>query len=332
MKSLKRITALAATAVVAVSTAACHVGAGGDVSGTPNNVQFIVDTGPGGGSDLFARQTIKIARDNGVLNENWPVIAKPEGGGLGAMAFLKSKPRNSNFISAFTSKWVIAGQAAKTSAVQLGDLTPVVMLADEVQVIAAPVDAPFNTMTEFIEAAKRDPGQLVQTGGSPNSVDNLVALQIEKSVGVKWKYLSFDDGASRITAMLRGDAQIDIGAVPDFADQVDAGKLKLIGVFADQRLPDYPDVPTIAEQQIDLGDFPSHLQFRGIAGPPQMSQTAVDYYLDFFRKVAETDAWKEYLRTEGLVPTFVTGAELKAQIDEFSKATKPLVESMVNHS
>ena len=214
------------------------------------------------------------------------MVAKPEGGGLGAMAFLKGKPGDSDFISAFTSKWIIAGQAAASAPATLTDLTPIVMLADEIQVVAAPVDAPFNTMAEFLTAAKGNPGEMVQTGGSPNSVDNLVALEIQKNTGTKWKYLSFDDGAPRITAMLRGDAQIDIGALPDFADQIDAGKLKLIGVFSDKRLPDYPDVPTIAEQKIDLGEFPDHLQFRGIAGPPKMSDDAVKFYQDFFQKVS----------------------------------------------
>jgi putative tricarboxylic transport membrane protein len=172
---------------------------------------------------------------------------------------------------------------------------------------------------------------MVQTGGSPNSVDNLVALQIEKTSDVKWKYLSFDDGAPRITAMLRGDAQIDIGAIPDFADQIDAGKLKLIGVFSDKRVPDFPNVPTIAEQKIDLGEFPEHLQFRGIAGPPKMSDDAVKFYQDFFQKVAATDAWKQYLRSEGLNPEFVVGDELHKQINDFTDAAKPLVANMANN-
>lgn len=324
-KTLVRLGVIAASAALTVGTAGCGTSTTTAAGGTPNNVQFIVDTGPGGGSDLFARQLIKIARDNKILTDNWPVIAKSEGGGLGAMAFLKGKPGDSNFISAFTSKWIIGGLAAASAPATLTDLTPIVMLADEIQVIAAPVDAPFNTMAEFIEAAKNNAGEMVQTGGSPNSVDNLVALEIEKNTGAKWKYLSFDDGAPRITAMLRGDAQIDIGAIPDFADQIDAGKLKLIGVFSDKRVPDFPNVPTIAEQNIDLGEFPDHLQFRGIAGPPKMSAEAVTYYQDFFRKVSATDAWKEYLRSEGLNPQFVTGDELNTQIRDFTDAAKPLV-------
>ena len=328
--TIKRLGVLTASVVVAFGAAACGtsgISAGG---GTPNNVQFIVDTGPGGGSDLFARQLIKIARDSKVLTDNWPVIAKPEGGGLGAMAFLKGKPGDSNFISAFTSKWIIAGLSAASAPATMSDLTPIVMLADEIQVIAAPADAPFNTMAEFIDAANKKPGEMVQTGGSPNSVDNLVALEIEKNTNTKWKYLSFEDGAPRITAMLRGDAQIDIGAIPDFADQIDAGKLKLIGIFADKRVPDFPNVPTIAEQGINLGEFPDHLQFRGIAGPPKMSAEAVKYYQDFFQKVSGTDAWKEYLRSEGFNAEFVIGDELTKQINDFTDAAKPLVASMVS--
>jgi putative tricarboxylic transport membrane protein len=328
--SLKRLGLLAAAATLALGASACGTSST-TAGGTPDNVQFIVDTGPGGGSDLFARQIIKIARDQKILTDNWPVMAKPEGGGLGAMAFLKGKPGDSNFISAFTSKWIIAGQAAASAPATLTELTPIVMLADEIQVVAARADAPFNTMNEFLTAAKGNPGEMVQTGGSPNSVDNLVALEIQQNTGTKWKYLSFDDGAPRITAMLRGDAQIDIGALPDFAEQIDAGKLKLIGVFSDKRLPDHPDVPTIAEQNINLGEFPDHLQFRGIAGPPKMSDGAVKFYQDFFRKVSGTDAWKSYLASEGLIPEFVTGDDLSKQIQEFSDATKPLVASMVNN-
>ena len=96
-------------------------------------------------------------------------------------------------------------------------------------------------------------------------------------------------------------------------------------------MPDFPNVPTIAEQKIELGEFPDHLQFRGIAGPPKMSDEAVKFYQDFFGKVAATEAWKQYLRSEGLNPQFVTGDELDTQIKDFTDAAKPLVAGMVNN-
>ena len=62
-KSTTRLRLLAVAAAAALALPACSAMGAGSTSGTPNNVEFIVDTGPGGGSDLFARQLIKIARD-----------------------------------------------------------------------------------------------------------------------------------------------------------------------------------------------------------------------------------------------------------------------------
>ena len=117
-------------------------------------------------------------------------------------------------------------------------------------------------------------------------MDNLVALEIEKNSGTKWKYLSFDDGAPRITAMLRGDAQIDIGAITDFADQIQAGKLKLIGVSPTSGCPTTRTCRRSPSRRSTSASSPTHLQFRGIAGPPKMSDAAVKYYQDFFQKVS----------------------------------------------
>jgi len=294
----------------------------------PKNIQFIVDTGPGGGSDLFARQLIKISQADKLISSSWPVVSQPQGGGLGAMAFLKGKAGSQSYISAFTSKWIIAGLNTPDAPARLNDLTPIAELADEVQVIAARADAPYNTMSEFIDAAKAKPGALVQTGGSPNSVDNLVALQIEKKTGSSWKYLSFSDGGPRITALLRGDAQIDIGAESDFHDQIVAGKLKLIGAFGDTRLPEYPNVPTIAEQKIDLGQLPDQLQFRGIAGPPNMPASAVKYYQDILAKLVQSPDWLAYLKSEGLSSRLVTGDQLTALLGHFTDAVTPLVANL----
>jgi putative tricarboxylic transport membrane protein len=313
---------------ICLLAASCGFNSASGSDDKPDDVQVVVDTGPGGGSDLFAREITKIAQDNNILTDNWPVLSKPEGGGLGAMAFMKQQSGKNNYVAAFTSKWIVAGLDDQNAPATVQDLKPLVALADETQVIAAPAGASYDTMSGFVQAAKAKPGELVQTGGSPDSVDDLIALQIEKNTGTKWKYLSFDDGAPRITAMLRGDAQIDIGAVTDFADQIDAGKLKLIGIVGDKRLPAYPNVQTLKEQGLDLGSLPVHLQFRGISGPPDMPQASVDYYLGVLKKVTATDDWKKYLQSEGLDPLFVTGDDLSTLISQFTTSVKPLVANL----
>jgi len=291
----------------------------------PADVQFVVDTGPGGGSDVFARQIVKIAQQNHLVTHNWPVLSQPEGGGLGAMSFMKQQASKPDYIAAFTSKWVVSGLNTPSASATLKDLTPIVELANEQQLIAVPANSPYRTFADFVADAKKKSGQLVQVGGAFSSVDYLVALKIMQNAGTTWKYLSFAGGGSRMTALLRGDAQIMIGSQTDFAEEVAAGKLKIIGVLGSKRMAKFPDVPTLAEQGISLQGVPEQLQWRGIAGPPGMTPAAVAYYRDIFAKLVKTDDWKKYMDEEGDTTEFASGDELKQRVADFTDKMTPLV-------
>jgi putative tricarboxylic transport membrane protein len=322
----------AAFAVLITGATACStLQAGANSSSStanPSNVQVVVDTGPGGGSDIFARQIVKLAQQSKAISANWPVVNEPQGGGLGAMAYMKGKPNATNFVAAFTSKWVISGLSTNNPPASLKDLTPIAELANETQMVAVPTSSNYHNFNDFVADAKAHPGQLVQTGGAPSSVDNLVALKIEKDTGTKWKYLSFADGGPRITALLRGDAQMMIGSQSDFQEQVDAGKLRIIAVFSAKRMTAYPKVSTMTEQGFNLSGLPDQLQFRGIAGPPGMSASAVSYYVGVLSKMVKSPGWQKYMDSEGDTTEFVTGPALKTLIGKFTTSMTPLVTSL----
>jgi putative tricarboxylic transport membrane protein len=313
--------------LVLATTTACAANMSGS-PGKPSNVQFVVDTGPGGGSDLFARQIVKLAQQDKLISSTWPVTSQPQGGGLGAMAFMKAKATRSNFVSAFSSKWVISGLSTGHPPATVSDLTPIAELAEEQQMIAVPANSPYSTFTDFVNDAKRRPGQLVQVGGANTSVDNLVALKFQRDTGTSWKYLSFADGGPRITALLRGDAQIMIGAQNDFADQIAAHQLKLIGVIGDQRAAAFPNVPTLAEQGFSMAGLPAQLQFRGIAGPPGMPPQAVAYYVNLLGKLVKTPGWQKFVDSEGDRTAFVTGDQLNRLVTDYTRTMTALVASL----
>ncbi|TKI07802.1 Bug family tripartite tricarboxylate transporter substrate binding protein [Martelella alba] len=322
MKKLCQAAFLAAMGVMLTAMTACN---DSDDAAKPTNVQFVVDTGPGGGSDLFARQIVKIARQNKIMDENWPVLSRPQGGGLGAMNFMGEKKGQPNYIAAFTSKWISSGLTEPNATTTLKDLTVIAMLADEQQLVAVPASSPYKTFKDFLDAAKQNPGQLVQVGGAYQSVDNLAALQIQANTGTRWKYLSFADGGPRITALLRGDAQIMIGAQTDFSEQVAAGNLRLIGVLGDARNKQYPDVPTLAEQGIPTQGIPDQLQFRGIAAPAGIKPETVAYYRDIFAKMVKTPDWEKYMQEEGERTQFITGDDLQQKMGQYTTDIKQLI-------
>ena len=67
---------------------------------------------------------------------------------------------------------------------------------------------------------------------------------LQDTLGAKWKFLSFEDTGSRITALLRNDANIMLGSASDVSEQVKAGQLKVIAVVGDKKLDIFPDVTT----------------------------------------------------------------------------------------
>ena len=173
-------------------------------------------------------------------------------------------------------------------------------MATEPQVIVTNATSQFNSFADFVAAAKGAPDTLVQAGGSSTANDALTRLVLQDSLGCDVGSSSpFEDTGSRITALLRDDANIMLGSASDVAEQVKAGQLKVIAVIGDQRLEAFPDVSTTQEQGIDTAKVP--VQFRAVMGAPDMPEDAVQRYQDDLSKMVETEDWKKLIKEDGLV-------------------------------
>jgi putative tricarboxylic transport membrane protein len=281
-------------------------GGGGGGGFEPSRPEFLVHTGPGGGSDIFVRDVIKIMRDEGIISGNWPVRNEEAGEGAGAMSYLLSKSGETDNISAMTTTWLTTPLTIEGAEVTVEDLTPIAGLIIEPELMAVPADSPYSTLTEFVDAAKEKPGDFVQAGGSTTEVGALNGESIQTEAGTDWKFLSFEEVGQRITALLNGDADMMFGSAQDFAAQVDAGKLEVIASISPEPSPIYPDAPTPADEGFEAELVP---QIRGVMGPPDMPQEALEYYQGIFEELVETDAWKEYAETNGLVTQLRVGEE-----------------------
>jgi len=129
-------------------------------------VEVVVHTGPGGGNDVLARSIAVIAEKEKLLPVRMQVVNKPGGNGTLAAAYLAEKRGDAHTIGFFTGNWLINPLVSAEAKVSLGDLTPIARLVLEPAVIAVKADAPYRTLADFIEAAKKSPGQLKQSGGS----------------------------------------------------------------------------------------------------------------------------------------------------------------------
>jgi putative tricarboxylic transport membrane protein len=278
-------------------------------------VEVVVHTGPGGGSDLFARAIAETLQKEKLVPQRLQVVNKSGGGSAVAMSYLAEKKGETHTIGFFTAIWVTNPLTTKEAAVTMKDLTPVVRLVLEPAVVAVKADSPYKTMKDFVEAAKKNPGQLRQSGGSVTSRDNLTRLVIEKATGAKWVFVSFPGGGERIANLLGGHVNMMVMEPEEAGEHIKAGNLRVIAALTEKRLPAFPNVPTIKEQGIDVPIIP---QARGVVAPPSISGDVVKYWEGLFGRFVKTPTWKKYLTDNQFEDAYLAGNELQKFLDELT--------------
>jgi putative tricarboxylic transport membrane protein len=182
----------------------------------------------------------------------------------------------------------------------------------EPAVVAVKADSPFKNMKDFIETAKKKPGQLKQSGGSVTGRDNLVRLVIQKATGTKWVYVSFPSGGERISNLLGGHVDMMVIEPQEAGEHIKAGNMRVIAALTERRLVSFPDVPTLNEQGIDVPVIP---QARGVLAPPGVPKDVIQYWEGVFDRFSSSAVWKKYLEQNQFEDGYMKGPELNKFID-----------------
>lgn len=278
-------------------------------------IEAVVHTGPGGGSDIFARAIAEMLQKEKLIDQRMQVVNKSGGGSAVAMSYLAEKKGEPHTIGFFTGVWVTNPLTTKEASVTIKDLTPIVRLVLEPAVVAVKADSPYKDMKDFIEAAKKSPNQLRQSGGSVTGRDNLMRLLIQKATGAQWTYISFPSGGERLSNLLGGHVQMMVIEPQEAGEQIRAGNLRVIASLTEKRLASMPNVPTIKEQGIDVTIIP---QARGIVAPPGASAQVVQYYEGVFDRFAKTAGWRQYLEQNQFEDGYLKGQPLGKFFDELT--------------
>ena len=278
-------------------------------------VDLIVHTGPGGGSDVLARAIALMVEKEKLLPVRLQVVNKPGGNAAVAAAFLAEKRGDPNTLGLFTGVWLQTPLVSSEAKVTLRDLTPISRLVLEPAVIAVKADAPYRTLGDFIDAAKKKPGQLKQSGGSNTSRDNVVRQLLQKSTGARWAFISFPGGGARIAALLGGHVDLMVIEPEEAGEHIRAGNMRVLAQVSEKRLPRFPDVPTLKEAGFDVPVVP---QVRGVVAPPGIPKENVAFWEDFFRRLTRTPSWRKYIADNQFEDGYQNAAQLADFYDQFT--------------
>ncbi len=308
---MRRISYLFPVALVGVAMLLPHPAASQEFKPS-KQIETVVHTGPGGGSDLFARAIAEMLQKEKLISQRMQVVNKSGGGPAVAMAYLAEKKGDTHTVGFYTGVWVTNPLTTVEATVTLKDLTPVTRLVLEPAVIAVKADSPYKTVKDFIEAAKKNPKQLNQSGGTILSRDNLMRLLLQKATGAQWNFISFPSGGERLSNLLGGHVQMMVIEPQEAGEQIRAGNLRVIATLTEKRLASLPNVPTIKEQGIDVPLIP---QARGMLLPPAAPKEVIAYWEGVFDAFVKTPTWKQYVEQNQFEDAYLKGAALNKFID-----------------
>lgn len=326
MRRLGRRTTAAAAILALLALTGCGVTRGDDNS----DLLMIIPNSPGGGYDLTGRDAVQVLEDEGITGGSITVENIVGAGGAVAMTELVGQVGDENTLMT-VGLGVVGSTYSFGSQYGLRDATPIAQLMSEPEGILVPGDSPYETLDDFLEAWKADPGSLAVGGGSsPGGPDHLFPMQLAQEVGIDPNDVNFVtyDGGGPLTSALLGE-KIDAGfsGLPEFQGSIDSGELRVLAVSGEERYPEgspFADVPTLAEEGVDL----VFLNWRGVLAPPEMSDERTEEMIGYFEDMHETEAWQQVVEDNGWTDDFKTGEEFGAFIEEQDERVSGTLEDL----
>jgi putative tricarboxylic transport membrane protein len=289
-------------------------------------IEFIIPAGTGGGADQMARLIAAVAEKHKLSPQ--PLIAVNKSGGAGAEGFLYVKAKRGD-----AHTLVITLSNLFTTPLHTGvpfnwkDLTPVARIALDNFILWVNADTPYKTAQDYIAAVKaRSTGEnRLKMGGTGSAQeDQIVTLQLEQALGVKFTYVPFKGGGEVCVNLVGGHVDSTVNNPIECVSHWKANRVRPLAVFDSARIPDpeWNGIPTVKEA---LGVDLQYQMLRGIFGAPGMPKEAVDWYVQFLRKVYETPEFKKYLADGALKPAFASGDEYAKWVEGAEKLHKDLM-------
>jgi putative tricarboxylic transport membrane protein len=206
------------------------------------------------------------------------------------------------------------------SPVTLAETTPLARLIAEYEVIVVPKDSPYQTMADLVAAFQADPKSIAWAGGSAGGTDHILVGQIAQAVGVAPEginYIAYSGGGEAAASILGGQVAAGVSGIGEFADFIESGEMRALAVSSADQLDILPGVPTLVEGGVDV----TLLNWRGVVGPPNMSEEDKAWWIDALTKTVESAQWQEIVATNGWDNVFQTGDEFAATLEEDNTVT-----------
>ncbi len=243
-------------------------------------INFLIGFPGGGTTDVCARPLVLAASK--ILGQPIVVVNKPGGASAVAVATLKTEKPDGYTIGILGSGALLSQHMRKVPYDTAKDFTPIMQYAVYLYGLVVKADSPWKTFEEFIDYAKNNPGKVRYSTAGAGSPQHLVMERLALKEKIKWTHIPFPGGGPAITALLGGHVEA-ASQTTEWKAHVESGALRLLAVYGEKRMIDFPNVPTLLE----LGQGITAASLISIAGPKGLSPQIVETLHAAFKKSME---------------------------------------------
>jgi tripartite-type tricarboxylate transporter receptor subunit TctC len=281
-------------------------------------VKIVVPFAPGGGSDFIARYIARRLTDE--LKQPFIVDNKPgAGGNIGAEQGIKSPP-DGYTLTLIASSYTVNPSVYKLNFDPVNDITPIIQISQGPLIIVTNPSVPAKTLKEFIALDKAKPGEMNYASSGQGSIIHAATEMFNQRAGTKLAHVPYKGSGPALTDTIAGTTQVFFSSASTAMPQVQAGKLRAIGVTTAKRIPALPDVPTVKESGIANYDV---TLWHGLIGPKGMPPAIVNTINAAVAKALKMKESEEQLQNDGVSPAGGSpqqfGETIKREIGEWRK-------------
>lgn len=289
------------------------------------DIRVIVPWGAGGGTDGIVRKLTTIAEDS----LDVAMYAENIEGGVSATGIgqlMSSRPDGYTIGALTYDSLVTVPWQNMLPSYDVDKLKLIARVTSEPDAIVVDADSEYQSIHDLIEAAKANPGEIRIAIQNLGGRIHLAILQLQELTGTEFRIVSYPGGAApQKEAILSDEVDVALTSLGDFSNLLEDGTVRGLVEFSDTQNPTYPDVPTTADEGIDL-QIGSFIVF---AAPADTPEEAIAILESAYKTAYDSEEFQEWVTNVGVTPNWLGTDEVTAWADETAESLFSEMDALV---
>jgi tripartite-type tricarboxylate transporter receptor subunit TctC len=261
-------------------------------------VQYVIPFAPGGESDVAARLQAQVF--SAKFKQEMIVVNKPGAGGALAWSQLNAMPADGHTVVGVNLPHIVLQPLEPGTQFKTEDITPVYFFHYTPDAIVVAADSPFKSFADLVKAAREKPETITIAGSGTNSANHVAQVRLDREQSIKTIYVPFKGTGDLVSSVLGGHVSAAMSYATLAIQQ--KGKMRMLAVATEKRLPQFPDVPTFKELGMNWVDG----AYRGIAVPKSTPPAVRKQVSDMMDAINKDPALRKRMTDDGFEVTDIT--------------------------